>query len=446
VAVANAQAAGASAAIVMNTINDAVIDMGGSGSALEIPAVWIGKTDGEAIRDALPNGVVVTIQSVADGSMRWVVAEDTSWQGLRDMWHPNCAGDPGKVSDVRYVCGSDDNGGVHSNSGVPNHAFALIVDGGSYNGYTLDGIGLTKAAHIYWRAMTEYQQRFSDFRDHAELIELSCQDLIGADLRDLRTGQPSGEVLDADDCAQVAAAMAAVEMRDFPFQCSFEILRSDPPPIRADFEVFSETFDAAPTGGWEFSNRGVDPDDYIPRNWAWTAETPDGGSGGAIFATDDDMGGNCSSNDQSAVLQLTSPVIEIPDNTTAMVVFDHYIATEPEYDGGNIKISVNGGPYELAPPEAFRFNSYNTELEGSADSTNPLAGEPAFSGLNLPFIRGSWGQSQLRLEGIANPGDSIRLRFDFGVDGCTGYDGWYVDNLRILASDRVLLGGRRVLP
>ena len=65
---------------------------------------------------------------------------------IRDMWNPTCYGDPGKVTDAEYKCGTDDAGGVHSNSGVPNHAYALLVDGGTYNGQTVTGIGLDKAA------------------------------------------------------------------------------------------------------------------------------------------------------------------------------------------------------------------------------------------------------------------------------------------------------------
>ena len=69
------------------------------------------------------------------------------------MWNPRCFGNPGKVSDTfEYACSTADGGGVHPNSGVPNHAFALLVDGGSYNGQTITAIGLTKAAHIYFRA------------------------------------------------------------------------------------------------------------------------------------------------------------------------------------------------------------------------------------------------------------------------------------------------------
>ena len=53
------------------------------------------------------------------------------------MWNPNCDGDPGKVSDGQYWCSTDDEGGVHTNCGVPNHAYALVVDGGSFNGHAV---------------------------------------------------------------------------------------------------------------------------------------------------------------------------------------------------------------------------------------------------------------------------------------------------------------------
>ena len=61
--------------------------------------------------------------------------DSTAFGGaIRDMWAPTCHGDPGKVSDAEYYCATDDGGGVHSNSGVPNHGYALLVDGGTYNG------------------------------------------------------------------------------------------------------------------------------------------------------------------------------------------------------------------------------------------------------------------------------------------------------------------------
>lgn len=148
-----------------------------------------------------------------DDSSRWLLGEEAG--GLRDMWNPPCTGHPGKVSDRElYVCDpANDEGGVHANAGVPNHAFALMVDGGTYNGHSVGGIGLTKAAHIYFRAMGVYQVSDTDFADHADAIEQSCDDLLGADLRDPATGASSGQPITADDCAQVASSMLTVEMR-----------------------------------------------------------------------------------------------------------------------------------------------------------------------------------------------------------------------------------------
>jgi hypothetical protein len=110
------------------------------------------------------------------------------------------------------------------------------------------------------------------------------------------------------------------------------------------------------------------------------------------------------------------------------------VAVERGYDGGNVKLSVNGGPFELVPASAFVFNGYNAQLLTATESTNPLAGQFAFSGTDGGQATGSWGLSQVDLTRIGvNPGDTIRLRFDSGIDGCTGVDGWYVDNVRIEA-------------
>lgn len=63
----------------------------------------------------------------------WLVAEDIDLRGLpnpgfRNMADPEEDGDPDHYSE-RYI-GSDDNGGVHSNSGIGNHAYYLLVEGG----------------------------------------------------------------------------------------------------------------------------------------------------------------------------------------------------------------------------------------------------------------------------------------------------------------------------
>jgi Zn-dependent metalloprotease len=437
VKVENAIAAGAAGVIVANNQGDELITMSGDGPRMAIPAVFIRSSDGLLLKWALPQGVTAALSSEAatDPSLRWLIGEDPPYGALRDMWRPGCFSDPARVGDGNYACSSGDNGGVHTNSGVPNHAYALLVDGGSYNGETVAALGWTRAAHIYWRAMREYQVPTSDFADHADLLELSCQDLVGQPLTDLDSGAVSAEVIDSADCAQVAAATRAVEMRDEPAQCNFQPILAAGAPEPVGLELFADDFESDPHGLWTLSNEGV-YGEYQPRDWVWTADLPEGRPGSALFAIDSLAIGNCvpGSNDQSGVMHLDSPTVELPIGSSApLLLFDHYVATESGYDGGNLKLSVNGGPFQLVPTNAFRFNPYNATLVTDGN-TNPLRGQAAYTGSDGGSLEGSWGQSQVDLSALAGDGDTIRVRFDLGVDGCNGLDGWYLDDVRVLAT------------
>jgi len=50
----------------------------------------------------------------------------------------------------------NDNGYVHYNSGIPNKAAYLIVEGGTHHGIKVEGIGREKAEQIYYLALTVY--------------------------------------------------------------------------------------------------------------------------------------------------------------------------------------------------------------------------------------------------------------------------------------------------
>jgi hypothetical protein len=258
----------------------------------------------------------------------------------------------------------------------------------------------------------------------------------------------SPETVTTYDCLQVAAAMDAVEMRRAPDQCRFStLLEPDAPALEGNLVLFEETFDADP-GAWQRSNRGVFPE-YSPRDWVWTEALPPGGDGGALFAVDSVLIGDCrpGSDDQSGVMEVTSPEITIPLGVLdPMLAFDHWLATEPGWDGGNLKVSVNGGPFVLVPGSAFRFNPYNGRITTSGNA-NPLAGEPAFTGTDEGSMAGSWGQSQVDLSRVTAAGDRVRLRFDLGVDGCNGAEGWYLDRVVVTATgSEARRGGSRVRP
>ena len=109
------------------------------------------------------------------------------------MWNPTCLSDPGKVSDAEYLCGTATAAASTRTRAFRTTGIALLVDGGTYNGHTVTGIGLVKAAHIYWRAQSVYQTPTTDFADHADALEASCSDLIGAPLNGLSiTSTPAG--------------------------------------------------------------------------------------------------------------------------------------------------------------------------------------------------------------------------------------------------------------
>ena len=144
-----------------------------------------------------------------------------------------------------------------------------------------------------------------------------------------------------------------------------------------------------------------------------------------------DIGTCAPGGDETAVLHLTSPQILLDATVTSpKLAFTHYVATETGWDGGNLKISVNGGAWKIVKAPDYVYNPYNATLFTVADgNSNPIAGQPAFTGADGGEVTGSWGQSIINLAPYAKKNDNVRLRWDIGNDGCGGNDGWYVDDV-----------------
>lgn len=380
-----------------------------------------------------------------DATYRWLSGEDDPAFGgaIRDMWQPLCYGDPDKVSSSQYFCSSADSGGVHSNSGIPNHAFALLVDGGTYNGETITAIGLEKAAHIYWRAASVYEVPASDFEDHADALEASCTDLLGASLYTPVTTGPGtwggifGATISAADCTEVSDAIAAVELRTDPTQCGFSSLLDPSAPALCGggtvTTIHLQDWESG-LGSWTVGTHSVlNPPTFDTPDWAVVGSLPDSQPGQAAFVIDDPALGNCAGDNEAGVLYLQSPAIVVPGPIAKLrLAFDHWHSTEEGWDGGNLKIRVNGGSYQLVPASAFTFNGYNDTLNTAGQGNdNPLQGEEAFTGSDGGSLSGSWGQSQVDLSAFAGEGDTVELRFELGIDGCNGRIGWYVDDVHL---------------
>ncbi|MHC4698216.1 MAG: M4 family metallopeptidase [Planctomycetota bacterium] len=376
-----------------------------------------------------PTGQCSPYSSGYYNGVRWLLAEDsTSVNGfrgeLRDMWEPTCHYHPDRANHVYQTCNPDDNGGVHSGSGIPNHAFAMLTDGKTFNNHTVEGIGPIKAAAVWYRALLYYLTSISDFEDAYIAMHRAAQDLIGTFPNDPRTGDPSGEEFTAFDAVQVDTALRAVEMngpgrcgamadvfdRDLPEQCSPRT------------NLFSDSFENG-VGGWTVENTGPqNPYDWVLRDdlvlfrpgMAWFVEDP-----------------RVLIGNESARHSLISPYIDIPTEVNELhapkLIFTHYVATEYPADGGNVKISVNDGPFELIEDAAFEHNFYNATIWGTGTiDGNPLQGQRGWTG-----VAAGWGTSLVDLSSLVEGGDTIRIRFDFGKDPNGGYDGWYVDNFTV---------------
>jgi cysteine-rich repeat protein len=222
------------------------------------------------------------------------------------------------------------------------------------------------------------------------------------------------------------------------------VLEPDPPELcMGHGELNSISLTEWETGleSWTVDTHDIaDSKVFATPDWAVVGSLPDERPGMAAFVANLDIG-DCEADDQTGALTLDSPPILIPAGTLVpRISVDHWVATEFQFDGGNIKISVNGGGFTLIPASAIEFSPYNSTLTSAIDgNTNPLAGEDAFTGTDDGGASGSWGQSHIRLFGIAEAEETIQLRFDFGIDGCHGVTGWYVDDVEVYSCSAELL-------
>ena len=112
----------------------------------------------------------------------WKIGEDvvvntTSFPtgALRDLSNPHNGGT--RIGDPSYqpqtyterYTGTQDNGGVHINSGITNYAFYLFA--------TNAAVGKDKAEKVFYRALSKYLLASSKFIDLRATVEQSCKDL-----------------------------------------------------------------------------------------------------------------------------------------------------------------------------------------------------------------------------------------------------------------------------
>jgi thermolysin len=146
----------------------------------------------EAISDIMAAAVEFEFQPAGRGRLRadWLLGEDLYLNFgpfFRTFIDPLSLGDPDNYQ-VRCdaQCPEDfDNGGVHINSSIANHAFYLMVMGGRNrtSGIQVQGLGIDqmdKIESIFYRAFFFYLVPSSDFADAREATIRAARELYGS--------------------------------------------------------------------------------------------------------------------------------------------------------------------------------------------------------------------------------------------------------------------------
>lgn len=115
----------------------------------------------------------------------WIIGDglftaNVNGVGIRSMKAPGTAyNDPVLGSDPQpahmrdYVTTFEDNGGVHINSGIVNHAFYITA-------IELGGFAWEKAGQIWYKALTEKLNSSSNFQNAADLTFEAAAEIFGA--------------------------------------------------------------------------------------------------------------------------------------------------------------------------------------------------------------------------------------------------------------------------
>jgi thermolysin len=115
-----------------------------------------------------------------DPVKNWLLGEDLSLQGraFRDMIHPANGMQPANMSQL--VTTTQDNGGVHTNSGIVNNAMYLMTMGGTNDVSRIQvqrGIGWDQSEKLWYRAAFHYFMSTTNFAGAATATKSAATDL-----------------------------------------------------------------------------------------------------------------------------------------------------------------------------------------------------------------------------------------------------------------------------
>lgn len=334
---------------------------------------------------------------------RWLMGEDLSDFGgaIRDMQDPTVFGDPDRMSSAFYWTNSSDNGGVHINSGVNNKAAYLMVDGDSFNGFTVASLGIDKTAKVYYEAQTNLLTSGSDFADLHEALFQGCLNIIGTD------GIAYG------DCLTVRNATDAVEMDMDPAQDP--AFSPDPPMCPYSFKPGTVLYTTDLEGDvTEWSAVDLSGND---NNWGLLSQYSTSGIRSFYAPNLDEVA--------DSAIWTNTPVLLTTD---VYLHFRHSFSFETggaaNYDGGVVEYSTDD---TIWTDLGSLFDAGQDYGAGALETGfgNPLSGRNAFVSESHGYVA-----SRYNLASLA--GENFQVRFRLGSDeSFAGPLGWAIDDVSL---------------
>lgn len=363
--------------------------------------LWQAGAINESLSDVWGEFVDLTNGSGADTpDVRWKIAEDAPDGALRDMMNPTLYSQPDKMTSPFYYTGASEQNGVHINMSVNNKAVALMVDGGTFNGQTITGLGITKVAKIYYYVQTNLLTSGADYADLYYALQTSCAAQIGA----------AG--ITAADCQEVLDAVNAVEMNLQPLLPAGgynpDIAACD---VVGEFPVNS-FYDDMESGSANWISGSTIGANHWTYDWPYEATLGIFAHSGQHFLFADILPVQVA----DTTIRMTNSVT-IPAN--GKMIFHHSYATGA---GGVLEYSATGGDSWIDAGSLMDGNGYDMTL---SNATNPLNGRQVFIGISHGYI-----STRLNLSSLAGQNIMFRFRLGMGSSNSGGY-GWWLDDAQI---------------
>jgi Zn-dependent metalloprotease len=389
----------------------------------------------EALSDIFGEAIDLTSGSGDAENDRWKIGEDlTSIGVIRNMKNPTLFGHPDSMDSPLWDDdpSETDSGGVHSNSGVANKAFYLMVEGPT----PFDGdrdIALDQAIAIWFLASQSLLTSGSDHADLADALQIACDQLAAGPTGAIKNqaGNASADLVSADCEAGGAlhAALASTRMRwaDRTTGTKPVALCTDP-AANPEFLLASPI---NPSGsGWTFDVSG-DRRWYTQDWYALPDALAEPGSADPWALIGEDLARTA----DRRVRRTNS--VEIPASDRPVFLWfrhaygfddgsEDLVPNGRAYDGGVVEVSANGGPWQDLRPLFLSGGPTKTIFKGD---TNPLKGRIGYGAESGGFVT-----ARANLSGtpaLSFGGKNVKLSFRIGTDSAYAGEGWFIDDVRI---------------